>query len=117
MSAGATTVLAMTARFAPFANRFCASCGRPIEQAWQRQPNGSFVAVDLIWCEPCELGLAADAPWPVELRVVEDGYPGHPEDARPNAACTTHTWVHAGVGVDGPRVCARCLEEEPTEQG
>lgn len=108
----------MTARFAPFANRFCATCGRPIEQVWKRQPDGSFVAVDFVWCEPCEIGVAPDAEWPVELRVVEDGYPGHPDDARPAlpGGCV-HTWVPAGLDSNSPRICAKCLADESTDEG
>jgi NADH pyrophosphatase NudC (nudix superfamily) len=81
VSAASTTVQVVEARFAPFANRFCPTCGRPMEQAWKRQADGTFEPIEFDWCEPCEIGLASDAPWPVDLRVVGPNYPGHPDDA------------------------------------
>jgi hypothetical protein len=57
---------------APFSNRFCPDCGRPIEMAWTRGPDGAMVPSDLRFCEPCFIGLPVDAPWPVHLSRVED---------------------------------------------
>jgi len=51
-----------------------------MEQAWKRQPDGTFEPIALDWCEPCAVGVKPTEEWQVDLRIVGPNFPGHPND-------------------------------------